>query len=107
MTLVLVALGAFIAGSAVATIIGRHWFHVGIQMGRDARWLDHGPDIGRLSPDVPEEDEAEVTGEIPRVVVEPVAEPVGESSGRHSMDRLWPANEPTEKLVPVAPEVKA
>lgn len=75
MTLVLVALGAFLAGCGVTAFVARYFLLLGWEQGRDDRALDPG----------------EVTGSL---------ETVGESSGKHALPD-WPATENTERFEPV------
>ena len=111
MTLIFVALGAFIVGVAVASGVGIYWLRVGFQLGRDDRALDPGEVTGRLPSALPPETPPE------RTVVVPAVEPVGESSGpRHAKPepepdpelRVWPVGDAdTKVLEPVDAEVKA
>lgn len=73
MTLVLVALGAFLAGSGVTAFVARYFLLLGREQGRDDRTLDPG----------------DVTGSLPAV---------GESSGKHALPAVDPV---TERFAPV------
>lgn len=76
MTVILVALGAFMFGSGSSLLIGRYWFLEGLQLGRDDRALDPGETTGRLS--------------------------VGESSGRHAAVD-WPSDTEQTQTIPPVP----
>jgi hypothetical protein len=101
MTLILVALGAFIVGVGVTVAVARYFFLLGWEKGRDDRALDPGDEVGQLPSAVPAETASEKTGPIETVV----DEPAGRSSGRHSLERLWPDGAPTERVPAV--EVRA
>lgn len=94
MTLVLVALGAFLLGAGVVGWCAHHFLAVGFQLGRDDRALDPGETVGSL----------------------PAPRPVGEASGRHHkpqaadgpppdedmwrQDPVWPGDEDTQVIDP-------
>lgn len=62
MTVIFVALGAFLLGAGAVGWSANHFLKVGFELGRDDRALDPGPTVGTLSAP---------------------ARPVGEASGRH------------------------
>lgn len=102
--LLLVALGALIVGAGGATLIGRHYLHVGFQLGRDDRRLDHGETVGSL------EAVAEATEVLPAPPTPFVVRPVGDGSGpRHALPPGWPVSDPeaTQEVAAVRPEVTA
>lgn len=74
MTLVLVALGAFIVGVGVTVAVARYFFLMGWELAHDDRRLEPGA-VGSLPSEAPAESASEVTGPILRV---------GGSSGRHA-----------------------
>lgn len=79
MTLILLALGAFLAGCGVTAMVARYFFLLGWEKGRDDQVLDPGETVGELPTP------AETRGA------------VGESSGRHALPD-WPADMDTEQF---------
>lgn len=82
MTVILVALGAFLLGAGAVGWSAHHFLAIGFQLGRDDAALDPGPTIGALPlPD----------------------RPVGEASGRHHKPQASDGPPPDEDVWLAAP----
>lgn len=96
MTLIFVALGAFLLGAGAVGWCAHHFLTVGFQLGRDDRVLDPGPVVGSLPSAAPPA--AAVPVDEPSVWTAPEdVEPVGQSSGPRHARTEWPTTEPVDE----------